>query len=83
VLYGYDTRRDHYDANGRLVPSSAVKLWRAKGDAITEAERTAASSSGSTYVYELPFVTLDREADMREAYAEFERRALSRAEKAS
>ena len=29
---------------------------------------------GHTYIYELPFRPLDREADMREAYAEFERR---------
>lgn len=29
-----------------------------------------------TYVYELPFGTLDREADMRQAYAEFERRLV-------
>ncbi len=47
-------------------------------DRITEEERTATNASGNTYVYELPFVTLDREADMRTAYAEFERRLAER-----
>jgi len=30
------------------------------------------NASGNTYKYELPFRTLDREADMRQAYARFE-----------
>ena len=64
-----------YDANGRLVPNSVLTVWRKKGDRITEEERTATHpGSGIDYVYELPFGTLDREADMRTAYAEFERR---------
>jgi hypothetical protein len=71
VLYGYDTRRDHYDTQGRLVPQDVLKFWRAKGDAITVEERTATNPSGNTYTYELPFITLDREADMRQAYAHF------------
>ena len=50
-----------------------LKVWRQKGDAITREERTATNPSGNTYEYELPFVTLDREADMRQAYAHFER----------
>lgn len=72
VLHGYD-RRNHFDANGRLVPSKVLRAWRARGDRVTDEERTATNQAGNTYVYELPFVTLDREADMRNAYAQFER----------
>lgn len=72
VLYGYDRNSYLYDANGRLVPSSVLTAWRKRGVAISEEERTATNASGNTYVYELPFVTLDREADMRQAYAYFE-----------
>mgnify|MGYP001141713097 CR=1 FL=1 len=73
VRYGYDRRRDHYDANGRLVPQGVLRAWRTRGDGMTEEERTAENEAGYTYVYEPPFVTLDREADMRRAYAHFER----------
>lgn len=78
VLYGYDRNTYLYDANGRLVPNSVLTIWRKKGDRITADERTATNQAGNTYVYELPFVTLDREADMRQAYAEFERRLAER-----
>jgi hypothetical protein len=74
VLYGYDHKDYAYDANGRLVPNSVLSVWRKKGDGITGAERTATNQAGHTYIYELPFRLLDREADMRTAYAEFERR---------
>jgi hypothetical protein len=74
VLYGYDHNSYVYDANGRLVPSEALSAWRKKGNKITGADRTATNQSGHTYIYELPFTFLDREADMRTAYAEFERR---------
>ena len=74
VLYGYDHRSYVYDANGRLVPYEVLSVWRKKGDQISSAERTATNKSGNTYTYELPFRLLDREADMRTAYAEFERR---------
>lgn len=73
VLYGYDQREYLYDANGRLVPTSVASVWRKKGEGISEDERTATNQAGNTYVYELPFVNLDREADMRQAYAHFER----------
>lgn len=73
VLYGYDRNSYFYDANGRLVPSEVLKVWRQKGDTISQEERTATNASGNTYEYELPFVTLDREADMRQAYAHFEK----------
>lgn len=74
VLYGYDRKTYLYDINGRLVPNEVLSVWRRKGDSISEEERTATNPSGNTYIYELPFQFLDREADMREAYAEFERR---------
>jgi hypothetical protein len=74
VLYGYDHRSCVYDAKGRLVPNEVLSVWRKTGDKITGAERTATNQSGHTYIYELPFTLLDREADMRTAYAEFERR---------
>ncbi len=73
VLYGYDRNVYFYDANGRLVPNEVLKVWRQKQDAISEEERTATNASGNTYTYELPFRTLDREADMRQAYAHFEK----------
>jgi len=73
VLYGYDRNTYFFDANGRLVPNTVLTVWRKKGDAMTEDERTATNATGNTYAYEFPYVTLDREADMRQAYAHFER----------
>lgn len=73
VLYGYDRNAYFYDANGRLVPKGVLAIWKKRGDEITEEERTETNASGNTYVYDLPFITLDREADMRQAYAHFER----------
>ena len=63
-----------YDANGRLVPNSVLTVWRKKGERMSVEERTATNQAGNTYIYESPFRLLDREADMRAAYAEFERR---------
>ena len=74
VLYGYDHNSYVYDAKGRLVPNEVLSAWRKKGDRISGAERTATNQAGHTYIYELPFRILDREADMETAYAEFERR---------
>ncbi|OZM79673.1 restriction endonuclease subunit M [Pseudonocardia sp. MH-G8] len=73
VLYGYDRNVNFYDTNGRLIPNSVLSVWRKKGERITTEERTATNQTGNTYVYELPFVTLNREDDMRQAYAHFER----------
>lgn len=78
VLYGYDHSTYAYDANGRLVPNPVQVPWRKKGDATSVEERTATNQAGNTYIYELPFRFLDREADMRAAYAEFERRLTDR-----
>jgi len=75
VLYGYDHNAYTFDLNGRLVPNSVLTVWRKKGDKISKEERTATHpGSGIDYTYELPFGTLDREDDMRTAYAEFQRR---------
>lgn len=79
VLYGYDRNKYLYDTNGREVPTPVLQLWRKKGldetsvDGLTMEERTHTNASGNTYVYELPFRTLDREADMRAAYTHFEK----------
>ena len=74
VLYGYDRKTYLYDANGRLVPGEILTQWRIKGDNLTEEERTATNQAGNTYIYDPPLRFLDREADMRQAYSEFERR---------
>jgi len=72
VLRKYD-QENHYDANGRLVPNEVMKLYKTKGENLTVEERTATHpGSGIDYTYEFPFVVLDREADMRAAYAKFE-----------
>ncbi len=73
VLYGYDHRSYVYDINGRLVPTEVLQVWRRKGDGLSVEERTTTNQAGNTYTYELPFRLLDREADMRQAYAHFER----------
>lgn len=79
VLHGYDRNTYYYDANGRLVPTPVLQAFKRKGltqqdiNGLTQEERTHIHpGSGVAYVYELPFVTLDREADMRAAYAHFE-----------
>lgn len=72
MLYGYDKRTDYYDVGGRLVPNKVLSVWRKKADAMSLDERTAAHpSSGATYTYSPPFITLDREADMKSAYSIF------------
>ena len=79
VLYGYDRNKYLYDTNGREVPTAVLQAWRKKGleesslDGLSVEERTHTNASGNTYVYEMPFRTLDREADMRQAYAHFEK----------
>ncbi|MFC7751871.1 hypothetical protein [Tsukamurella soli] len=80
VLYGYDRNKYLYDMNGRLVPQEVQVRWRKKQDDLTEEERTATNQAGNTYTYELPFQFLDREKDMREAYAVFEARLADNGE---
>lgn len=72
VLRGYDRNTYVYDANGRLVPGPVLAIWRKKGDRTAPGERIARNQAGNTYTYELPFLTLDREVDMRTAYVHFE-----------
>ena len=75
VLYGYDHKSNVYDTNGRLVPNSVLSVWRKKGRQDKQGPSAPRPTRpGNTYIYELPFRLLDREADMRTAYAEFERR---------
>lgn len=70
-----------FDVNGRQIPSSVRTAWNKAGRPETGLpleDRTAvhpsATGTGRTIVYEQPFRILDREADMRQAYAEFTRR---------
>ena len=75
VLRGHD-RRDLYDRNGRKVPGDVVKLQKKlKGNAELPIEdRTwTHPQSGATYTFEYPFAPLDREADLRAAYARYEK----------
>jgi hypothetical protein len=71
VLFGYDRNSYFYDAHGRLVPKEVLNAWRTKGERVTVEERTATNPSGAPYIYELPFLTMDRENDMRVAHAHF------------
>ena len=74
VMRRYD-QEDRFEANGRKVPKEIVKAdAKLKGGAeLSAADRTwVHPQSGVEYVYEYPFRQLDREADMREAYARFE-----------
>lgn len=72
VLHGYE-RANLYDVNGRLVPNAIAADYRKRGDRLSAEERTATNPAGNTYTYEFPFVTNDREIDMRQAYAHFEK----------
>lgn len=70
-----------FDANGRQIPSVVRTAWNKAGRPETGLpleDRTAvhpsATGTGRTIVYEQPFRILDREADMRQAYAEFTQR---------
>lgn len=85
VLNDYDRgegkKANIYDANGRQIPSAVRTAWNKAGRPDTGLpleDRTAmhpsATGTGRTIVYEQPFRILDREADMRRAYAEFQRR---------
>ena len=74
VMRRYD-QEDRFDANGRKVPKEILKADAVLKDGarLSEADRTwTHPQSGVSYVYEYPFRQLDREADMREAYARFE-----------
>lgn len=73
VLVGYE-RNDLYDANGRKVPGEMNKLYRQRGEDLTFEDRTwTHPQSEVEYIFEFPFVSYDREQDMRKAYARFEK----------
>lgn len=79
VMRRYD-QEDRFDANGRKVPKDVMKLQTKlrDGEELSVADRTwVHPQSGVQYVYEYPFRQLDREADMRAAYARFEGMASS------
>jgi hypothetical protein len=81
VLRGYDRTGHVFDRNGRLVPTAVLNKFRKSGEGIPEEDRTAVHpGSDVAYVYEAPFRILDRETDLRTAYAEFERRLAARRE---
>jgi hypothetical protein len=64
---------DLYDLNGRKVPGLIGRLYKDRGEELTLEERTwTHPQSGIQYVFEFPFVSYDREGDMRKAYAHFE-----------
>jgi len=69
VLVGYE-RSNRYDQTGRLVSTHALNLVRKTGQ--TEGTLVDPKDPGITYT--LPFDACDREADMRQAYVEFQRR---------
>ncbi len=84
VLYTYDRGEDKrakiYDADGRLIPSAVRTAWNKAGrpeTGLREADRTYTTSSGREVVAAEPFRILDREADLREAYAAFAERLAS------
>ena len=79
VMRKYD-QQNLFDANGRLVPKEIVKAEEkaasgSKGTpgSLSEAERTwTHPQSGVEYVFEYPFKPMDREAELRKAYARYE-----------
>ena len=76
VLFHKYDNVDRFDESGRLVPAQILKLTQKRGDETGERlsveERTwVHPQSQVTYVAAPPFRQLDREADMRAAYAKF------------
>ncbi|GAB3267604.1 Eco57I restriction-modification methylase domain-containing protein [Arthrobacter pigmenti] len=72
VLRGYE-QNDLYDANGRKIPGVMARLYRKFGECgIADDDlRWTHPQSGVDYTFEFPFRGLDREEDMRAAYAKF------------
>ncbi|CAM5305970.1 DNA methyltransferase [Corynebacterium variabile] len=66
---------DYFDKNGRKVPTEIAKLHEKRGGEkpLTLQERTwVHPQSQKMYFFEYPFRILDREADLRAAYAKYE-----------
>ncbi|WP_315278369.1 Eco57I restriction-modification methylase domain-containing protein [Kocuria carniphila] len=81
VLYTYDRGEDKrakiYDDDGRLISSSLRTAWNKAGRpeyGMSENDRTYINSSGREITAPEPFRILDREADLRKAYAAFAER---------
>lgn len=73
VMRRYD-EEDRFDANGRKVPKDIMKLESKlkEGEQLSETQRTwVHPQSEVKYTYQYPFRQLDREADLRAAYAKF------------
>ncbi|RAV33819.1 Eco57I restriction-modification methylase domain-containing protein [Corynebacterium heidelbergense] len=73
VMRRYD-QEDLYDANGRKVPKAIARdhTKLAPGEELSDQQRTwTHPQSGVTYTFHYPFQPLDREADLRAAYARF------------
>ncbi len=66
---------DYFDKNGRKVPTGIAKLHEKRGgeETLSLQERTwVHPQSQVVYHFEYPFRILDREADLRAAYAKYE-----------
>ena len=66
---------DYFDKNGRKVPKEIAKAHEKRGgeESLTFQERTwVHPQSQAVYHFEYPFRILDREADLRAAYAKYE-----------
>ena len=75
VMRRYD-EEDRYDVNGRKVPKEILKAQAKVGDGVELPEmerRWTHPQSGVEYLFEYPFRQLDREADLRAAYAKYEK----------
>ncbi|WP_225735780.1 Eco57I restriction-modification methylase domain-containing protein [Gulosibacter chungangensis] len=74
VLVGHDKTKYVYDLYGREIPGELAREWHRRGNDIEEEELLVPNTEGNLTQYVLPFRTLDREAEMREAYAYFEKK---------
>lgn len=74
---GEDKRGKVYDSTGRLIPSAVRTAWNKAGRpeyGLSIEDRTYVTAEGRQITAPEPFRILDREADMREAYAAFAER---------
>ncbi|WP_037182160.1 DNA methyltransferase [Rhodococcoides fascians] len=72
VLAGYDRKQVAFDDNGRIVPTGVLQAWRKLGQPTEGFERVETHpGSEVSYTYRAPFAFVERERDMRIAYAEF------------
>jgi hypothetical protein len=78
VLYGYDQRTSYYDQRGRQVPTNAMTEWRRREDHLDAPINVTHGGSRASYALAPPFRTLDREDDMRVAFAQLHKRVAAR-----